>query len=124
MYTTLFSMINKSRCMAIIICFCSTCCDWIYSQSFKPAMLTQGSSWTYVRISETGGWTRSSCVERWSVDGDTTINQRHYDFLTVEYAFIDGDVQVKIKNKKKINEGIANNRNLQFNAVIKDQLFI
>ena len=29
-----------------------------------------------------------------------------------------------IKNKKKINEGIANNRNLQFNAVIKDQLFI
>ena len=93
MYTTLFSMINKSRCMAIIICFCSTCCDWIYSQSFKPTMLTQGSSWTYVRISETGGWTRSSCVERWSVDGDTTINQRHYDFLTVEYAFVDGDVQ-------------------------------
>lgn len=53
-------------------------------------MCQQNSVWVFAFQSEYPNWIHDTCIERWSVVGDTVINGRKYHNLYRDYDYIDG----------------------------------
>ena len=61
------------------------------SETSKAAttMWQQNSVWMFAFQSEYPNWIHDTCIERWSVDGDTVINGQTYHNLYRDYYYID-----------------------------------
>ena len=50
----------------------------------------QNNVWVFAFQSEYLNWIHDTCIERWSVAGDTIIDGRNYHNLSRDYGYIDG----------------------------------
>jgi len=65
---------------------------FLVSQTSKAAtaMWQQNSVWVFAFQSEYSNWIHDTCIEWWSIVGDTIIGGRNYHNLCRNYGYIDG----------------------------------